>query len=141
MQSSVAATRKDLNRVFRGRDGMAAWLWKWERTPRAATLEQPGRSGVEHHQRGRHITAEATARGACDSGAVRGGQRFPAVRSEAGGAGRQRARRKALVAVARKLAVLLDHLWATGEVRTVAEPSSAGAGGRRPQPDRRTRCR
>jgi hypothetical protein len=45
-----------------------------------------------------------------------GRQRFAAVRSEAGGAGRQRGRRKALVAVARKLAMLLDHLWATGEV-------------------------
>ena len=52
------------------------------------------------------------------------------------GKGGKRAKKRALVAVARKLAVLLHHLWATGEVydpqynRKAAEAAAAKAKGK-----------
>jgi hypothetical protein len=52
------------------------------------------------------------------------------------GSGGKRAKKRAVVAVARRLAVLLHHLWATGEVydpqynRKAAEAAAAKAQGK-----------
>jgi hypothetical protein len=52
------------------------------------------------------------------------------------GSGGKRAKRRTIVAAARKLAVLLHHLWATGEVydpvynRKAAKPAKAATQGK-----------
>ena len=83
---------------------------------------------ADHQGRGPVSAEAAGAGGALHSGAARTGHGSEAVGAEAGARGGKNAKKRAMVAVARKLAVLLHRLWVTGEVYEPLRNSQASTG-------------